>query len=114
MFPTPYAIGDETENGKKHPQRFGPETAQSYDNYHVVVTGPAGPRCDRKRRFGVGYLTEERRRPERTVTVRPPFPRNDPRWCPGHHLGTVSYYQPDRNPGIPPERLGKFSFSPRR
>jgi hypothetical protein len=107
-FPTPYVIGDSTRNGATARKlEVGPRTAQSYDNYHMVASGPGGRGCDGVRRFAGGYGTWSRRRPSQTVTIRPP--RRG--WCPGRYSGTVDYRQPDRQPPIPFEILGRFSFT---
>jgi hypothetical protein len=117
-FPTPYKIGDTTKNGSRVHTRFGPSTAQSYDNYHVLIYGPSGRRCRGHLRFALGYLTARRSRRERTVTIGPlRFGAGRPRartWCAGDFRGRVEYRQPDRRPPIPFEQLGNFGFSVRR
>lgn len=115
-FATPYVIGDMTRNGKRAgEQDVGPSTAQSYDNYHVIFSGPGGRACKSVLHFALGYLTERRRIATRTVVIKRPG-RQAPRrvntnWCPGRYAGHVEYRQPDRSPGIPAERLGTFSFA---
>jgi hypothetical protein len=114
-FPTPYKLGDVTANGAKLAPRVGPRTAQSYDNYHLVINGPGGAVCTHRLRFELGYLTEARPRRSRTVVIGPlrsgagqPRSRS---WCVGSYTGYVEYRQPDRTPPIPFERLGSFRFS---
>ena len=114
-FPTPYALGDMTRNGRlAGEQNFGPRRAQSYDNYHVVFTGPGRPDCGGRLNFALGYSTARRRTRTRTVVIRRrDMPNRDganPNWCPGRYSGHVEYRQPDRSPGIPFERLGSFAF----
>jgi hypothetical protein len=99
-----------TRNGQiAGDQDFGARTAQSYDNYHVIFTGPGGRDCRGRFHFAVGYLTKRQRKPTRTVVIQAPNGSN-PNWCPGRYAGHVDYRQPDRSPGIPFERLGSFSF----
>jgi len=111
-FSTPYAIGDRTTNGRRVRTKVGPRTAQSYDNYHVIIRGPDGLNC--RGRLAVGYLTEKDRRTTRRVVIGPRTVaigrRADQNWCPGRYRGHVEYRQPDRRPPIPFERLGTFSF----
>lgn len=105
-FPTPYVIGDMTRNGRKADGVPGDlRTAHSYDNYHVLLTGPAGSHCRHHRvAAGYGFLTTERRAPGRTVRFHVPR-------CPGRYTGTVEYFQPDRQPPIEHELLGRFVFT---
>jgi hypothetical protein len=116
-FPTPYKVGDVTANGSKVATRLGPSSAQSYDNYHLVIDGPGGSSCKAPLRFKLGYLTEARGQASRTVVIGPVrFGAGQPRtrtWCAGTYEGYVEYRQPDRTPAIPFERLGSFSFSVR-
>lgn len=107
-FPTPYAIGDQTRHGSRVRPTTGPATAESYDNYHVLLDGPRGRGC--RSRFRLGYLTERRRRAARTVHVRIDDGHSRRPWCAGRWRGRVEYRQPDRVPVIPPETLGVFAF----
>ena len=105
MFPTPYAIGDVP--------RYGDRPAESFDNYHVIFSGPGGRHCRSGGfRFALGYLTEKRPRPSRTVVIKRPGlqsrSRDQQNWCSGRYSGHVEYRQPDQPPF---ERLGAFSFS---
>jgi hypothetical protein len=92
----------------------GPRTAQSYDNYHVIFSGPGGRDCRGRFSFTLGYLTDEQRTKTRTVVIKRPglqIPSHaNENWCPGRYTGHVEYRQPDRDPPIPFEPLGKFSF----
>ena len=114
-FRTPYKIGDTTANGSKVRTQFGARTAQSYDNYHLLIYGPGGQRCHARLRFELGFLTEERPRRSRSIVVGPlRFGAARPRartWCAGKYSGRVEYRQPDRTPPIPFEQLGSFRFS---
>jgi hypothetical protein len=119
-FPTPYVVGDMTRNGKKAGrQEVGPRTAQAYDNYHVVARGPGKRSCEGEFKFGFGYTTLEKRAKTRTVTIKwpgatTPAAGRPKHWCPGRYTGYVAYFQPDRSPGIPPERFGEFAFTVER
>jgi hypothetical protein len=117
-FPTPYAIGDETRNGRR--VRTRPKRAGGYDNYHVILRGPGGTDCRGRLDYALGHATEERRTEERTIVIRPrrlglggPRDKGPPLWCPGAYRGHVEYRQPEREPPIPFERLGEFAFSVR-
>jgi hypothetical protein len=109
-FPTPYAIGDSTRGGRRVEPTYGPATAQSYDNYHVILEGPKAAGC--RGGLSTGYLTERRRRVSRTVRLKPSDGGDNVRtWCPGAWRGRVEYRQPDREPVIAPELLGAFRFA---
>jgi hypothetical protein len=114
IFPTPYSTGDATRLGRRARPRFGPATAQSYDNYHVIFDGPGGRACGERLHFAVGYETRRQRTRERAVTIRPTrYSRtaaSAATWCPGRYHGHVEYRQPDRQPRIPFEPLGRFAF----
>lgn len=104
-FPTPYSVGDVP--------RYGDRPAQTVDNYHVIFRGPGGRDCRPGGfRFAVGYLTEKRRQPRRTVVVKRPGlqspARHNENWCLGRFSGHVEYRQPDQRPF---ERLGTFAFT---
>lgn len=104
-FPTPYSIGDTTRNGERAGELdYGPRTAQSYDNYHVIFSRTGGRDCSGRVHFAQGYATERRRATSRTVVI-------ERHWCSGRYTGHVEYRQPERSPGIPFEWLGTFSFT---
>jgi hypothetical protein len=115
-FPTPYAIGDQTRNGRRVQTR--PKRAAGYDNYHVILTGPGGVDCRGRLEYASGEATSTARAEERTVVIRPrrlgvagPRDKGPALWCRGEFRGRVEYRQPERTPPIPFERLGEFSFS---
>ena len=84
-----------------------------WENYHFVLVGPGGRRCDRPMRSELGYETPEhghyvaRYRPARADPLDAEAPAAT--WCPGTYRGRVEL----RNPGPPAKRrvLGAFRFT---
>jgi hypothetical protein len=114
-FPTPYALGDRTRNGRGVRTRFGPATAAGYDSYQVVFEGPGGKRCHGRLRYAAGSIPPPKRRSSSHTEIVEPRRlalgrRSPPRWCPGRFAGHVEFRQPERDPPIAFERLGGFSF----
>jgi hypothetical protein len=112
-YPTPYALGDRPPAARTAKLRVGPPSVQSYDNYHVVFRGPGGSDCRGRLHFAVGYPVPHTQRRSASALVRPtrrgtPSPRG--LWCQGRFTGHVEFRQPDRDPAIPFERLGRFTF----
>lgn len=84
----------------------------------MLLEGPGGRDCRDRYNFAGGYLTEKRRTRTRTRTVAIGRPgsslhrsTDNEDWCPGRYNGYVEYRQPDRDPTIPFEQLGRFFFT---